>query len=74
MISILGAMFGQVLCLYLIVFRWDAVVAKYGRLDLIFWVNYVLLASTLLAWIVGLVVLFAIWGVQYALWAISGGI
>ena len=67
-------MVGQVLCLYLIVFRWDAVVAKYGRLDLIFWANYVVTACSLLAWIVGIAVLLAIWGVQYALWAISGGI
>jgi hypothetical protein len=59
-ISILGGLFGEVLCLYLVAFRWDAIVAKYGRLDLIFWANYVVLTCSLLASIVGIVVWLAI--------------
>jgi hypothetical protein len=73
MMSILGAMFGELLCLYLIAFRWNAIVAKYGRFDLIFWTSYVVIACSLLGWLVGIVAGLAIWGVRYALWAISSG-
>jgi hypothetical protein len=73
MTSILGTMFGELIRLYLVAFRWNAIVAKYGSFDLIFWGYYVMIACSLLGWIAGLVAGLAIGGVRYALWAISGG-
>jgi len=37
----IGKLLGCLFCLYHISFRWAAIPAKYGQLDLIFWLGYV---------------------------------
>jgi hypothetical protein len=62
MMSLVGGAAGLLFYLYSVVFRGKAVVSKYGRLDLYFWLVAVTTACSLLGYLVDL----AIWGVQYA--------
>jgi hypothetical protein len=64
MMSLIGGALGALFCLYLVVFRWSAVTAKYGRLDLYYWLVAMTLAGTLIGYLADL----AIWAVQYAIW------
>jgi hypothetical protein len=50
----IGTLLGCLFCLYRISFRWAAVPAKYGRLDLTFWLGYVVGMWTLLGGLVDL--------------------
>jgi multisubunit Na+/H+ antiporter MnhB subunit len=36
-VSPLGRLIGILVCLYYIIFRWDQVRRRYGRLDLLYW-------------------------------------
>jgi|GEM_PF-3431872 len=67
MLSQLGANIGVLYCLYSLVFRWKAVVAKYGSLSLYWWLLAVAVTGTFLGFLADL----AMWGVQYALWQAS---
>jgi hypothetical protein len=68
-IQIVGIFFGYLFCLYSIAFRWGAIRAKYGRLDLIFWVGYVVFLWALVGWLADI----AVWAVQYSIWIIRYG-
>ena len=70
MMQTAGALFGYLLSIYYVMFRLEAVQAKYGRLDLILWSWYLVFAWSLAGWIVDL----AIWGVQYAISTIQYGV
>jgi hypothetical protein len=60
LIGAAGIIAGYLYCFWIIAFRWHALRQKYGRLDLIFWANYVLFGFSFGAWL--LVV--AIWCCQ----------
>jgi hypothetical protein len=49
MLSEIGGMLGLAYCLYRTVFRWEAVVGKYGALSLYWWVVAVTIAALLRA-------------------------
>jgi hypothetical protein len=66
MLAQIGANLGLLFCLYSLAFRWRGVVAKYGELSLIWWVFAVTVTWALF----GLVLSFAIWGVEYAIWGV----
>lgn len=67
MMSLIGGAVGALFCLYSIVFRWNVVIAKYGRFSLYFW----FLAVTAGCSLVGYLVSLAIWGVWYVVWRAS---
>ena len=52
-----GEILAALYCLYSITFRWNAVKAKYGTLDLMFWAQFVVWAG----WLVSALVVIAVW-------------
>ena len=48
---------GAVFCLYVVAFRWDTLCRKYGRIDLGFWVNCIVIT----VWFFATLTMQAIW-------------
>lgn len=51
MVQLIGVLCGELFCLYMVVFRWPRVERKYGRIDLLFWVQAVVLSFWFLAYL-----------------------
>jgi len=67
MLAQIGGIIGILFCLYSVVFRWKALIARYGYLSLYWWVLAVTAAWSFLGYLASV----AIWGVQYAIWRAS---
>jgi hypothetical protein len=56
-----GCLFGYLYCLHAVLFRWRALRARYGSLDLFNW----MVTTALLWWFAAYLIELGIWTVQY---------
>jgi hypothetical protein len=64
MMTLIGGLVGALFCLYSVLFRWKALVSKYGRRELYFW----LLAMTSACSLLGYFADVALWATRYSVW------
>ena len=60
MMTLIGTIAGSLFCLYSVAFRWRLITAKYGRLDLYFWVIAVLLGGSFIGYFLD-VAIWVVW-------------